>query len=61
MSVTEMVRWQADERPRVDYTRVMAWMPIRTADEGWVWLLPVWRVTSSDDPRVLYSRKVLAW
>jgi hypothetical protein len=45
------------ERPRIDYRSVFAWMPVNTADEGWVWMRRAWKITVGDD--CLFSCSVL--
>lgn len=60
MKLTDMVlRPELLERPRIDYRRVFAWMPTRTADEGWIWLYPVWKIAVEGSPRPVFSVAIL--
>lgn len=44
MKLTDMVMERPAPRPRINYVREFAWRPIRTEDEGVVWLRHVWRI-----------------
>lgn len=58
MTVTEMLMRPAGERPRIDYRRVFAWLPIETVDEGRVWLNWVWRIEASTGG-ITFSKAIL--
>jgi hypothetical protein len=60
MKITDMVLApELMKRPRIDYRSVYAWMPVRTVDEGLVWLERVWKITDKDTGQTTFSLAIL--
>lgn len=59
MTVSDMIAEAAKPKRRssIFYWRLFAWLPIHTADAGWVWFKHVWKVEAEDG--VFYSRDIL--